>query len=130
MRYVIAGGGAYGDHYVHKLLEGIDLGKVELDEIIVVDRDADCRVAQTAAGEPMVRLEVTDWRSFASEVWADPAAWEQDIWIPAPIAPHILADWVIDRVENLTGAEVSADAATPVELPALPFAMQHTDGRI
>src|SRR5829696_1846554 len=53
----------------------------------------------------MVRLAVTDWRSFASEVWADPAAWEQDIWIPAPIAPHILADWVVDRIEHLTGAE-------------------------
>src|SRR5829696_10338063 len=56
MRYVIAGGGAYGDHYVHKLLEAINLGKVALDEIIVVDRDADCRVAQTAEASPRCAL--------------------------------------------------------------------------
>ena|SRR5215211_5550749 len=56
MRYVIAGGGAYGDHYVHKLLEAINLGKIEPDEIIVVDRDADCRVAQTAEDGPWCAL--------------------------------------------------------------------------
>jgi hypothetical protein len=129
MRYVIAGGGAYGAHYIRKLLEAINLGKVELDEIVVVDRDADCRVAQIAEEEPIVRLEATDWRSFADQVWANPVAWARDIWIPAPIAPHILAEWVIDRVEHLTQKTIVADT-TPVELPALPFAQQHPDGRI
>jgi hypothetical protein len=129
MRYVIAGGGAYGAHYVRKLLEAVDLRKVELSEILVVDRDAHCQVAQVAEEEPIVRLEVTDWRSFGDQVWADPARWAEDIWIPAPIAPHILADWVIDRVERVTQRTL-APITTPVELPALPFARQHPDGRI
>jgi hypothetical protein len=129
MRYVIAGGGAYGAHYVKKLLEAIDLGKVELDEIVVVDHDAACQVAEVAKTRPVVRLEVSDWRRFGAQVWADPTGWAQDIWIPAPIAPHILADWVIDRVKELTGLEVAAEQ-TPVSLPDLPFAQQHPDGRI
>ena len=129
MRYVIAGGGAYGAHYVKKLLEGIELGSVELEEIVVVDRDAACRVAELAKTRSVVRLQVSDWRRFAGQVWADPANWAQDIWIPAPIAPHILADWVIDRVQELTGLKVAAEQM-PVTLPGLPFAEQRPDGRI
>ena len=129
MRYVIAGGGAYGAHYVNKLLEAVSLGKVELDRIIVVDRDPSCRVAEIAASEPIVALEISDWRGFAQQVWADEARWAEDIWIPAPIAPHILAEWVVDRAKELTGLDVVPDR-TPAHLPDLPFAQQHPDGRI
>src|SRR5687767_11246098 len=111
MRYVIAGGGAYGAHYVAKLLQAIDAGRIELDEIVVVDRDPGCRVAEVAAVEPTVRLEVSDWRGFAERVWADRDGWAEDIWIPAPIAPHILADWVIDRIEDLTGLEADVQCS-------------------
>jgi hypothetical protein len=127
MRYVIAGGGAYGAHYVTKLLQAIDAERIELDEIVVVDRDPGCRVAEVV--EPAVRLEVSDWRGFADLVWADPDGWAEDIWIPAPIAPHILADWVIDRVEELTGLEADVECS-PIDLPDLPFAQQSPDGRI
>ena len=65
MRYVIAGGVAYGAHYVKKLLHGIDAGRIELDEIVVVDRAAGCQVAELAEAQPAVRLEVSDWRRFA-----------------------------------------------------------------
>ena len=129
MRYVIAGGGAYGAHYVKKLLQGIDSGRIELDEIVVVDRSSTCQVAELADAQPIVRLEVSDWRSFAARVWADPDGWAKDIWIPAPIAPHILADWVIDRVEELTGLKVDVERA-PVKMPDLPYAQQTPDGRV
>jgi hypothetical protein len=129
MRYVIAGGGAYGAHYVQKLLEAIRLERIELDEIVVVDRDPGCRAAAIAEAQPIVRLELSEWRQFPAQVWADPSSWVEDIWIPAPIAPHILADWVTDRVGELTGLETIAER-TPVRLPDLPFAQQHPDGRI
>jgi hypothetical protein len=129
MRYVIAGGGAYGAHYVTKLLQAIDAKRIDLDEIVVVDRDPGCRVSRVAAVEQTVRLEVCDWRGFAGRVWADPEGWAEDIWIPAPIAPHILADWVIDRVEELTGLEADIESS-PIDLPELPFAQQSPDGRI
>ena len=129
MRYVIAGGGAYGAHYVRKLFKGIASGRIELDEIVVVDRAKTCQVAEIAEAHPNVRLEISDWRSFASRVWANPDIWAEDIWIPAPIAPHILADWVIDRIEELTGLETAAERA-PIDLPDLPYAQQSPDGRI
>ncbi len=129
MRYVIAGGGEYGAHYVKKLLQGIDSGRIELDEIVVVDRAADCQVAEFTEAHSIVRLEVSDWRRFAERVWSDPGTWAEDIWIPAPIAPHILAEWVIDRVEEVTGLEVDVER-TPVNLPELPFAEQSPDGRV
>ena len=89
MRYVIAGGGAYGTHYVKKLLQGIDSGRIKLDEIVVVDRDRACQVAGLAEAEPRVRLEVSDWRSFAERVWTDPDSWAEDIWIPgSDSSPH------------------------------------------
>lgn len=68
MRYVIAGGGAYGAHYVKKLLRGIDSGRIELDEIVVVDRATTCQVAKLAEAQPAVRLEVSEWRRFAERV--------------------------------------------------------------
>jgi hypothetical protein len=129
MRYVIAGGGAYGAHYVKKLLQAIDSGRNELDEIVVVDRATTCQVAKLAEAQPAVRLEVSDWRRFAERVWADPDSWAEDIWIPAPIAPHILADWVIDRIEELSGLQVAVERA-PIDLPDLPYAQQSPDGRI
>src|SRR5215207_3598882 len=129
MRYVIAGGGAYGAHYVKKLLQGIDSGRIALDEIVVVDRASSCQVAELAQAEPAVRLEVSDWRRFAARVWADPDYRAEDIWIPAPIAPHILADWVIDRIEAQTGLRVGVERAS-IDLPDLPFSQQSPDGRI
>jgi hypothetical protein len=129
MRYVIAGGGAYGAHYVTKLLQALEAERIELNEILVVDRDPGCRVAGVAAADPSVRLEVSDWRGFADRVWADPDDFAEDIWIPAPIAPHILAEWVIDRVEELTGLEADVECS-PIDLPNLPFAQQSPDGRI
>ena len=86
-------------------------------------------MAELAEAEPIVRLVVSDWRGFAARVWADPDRWAEDIWIPAPIAPHILAEWVIDRIEELTGLEVAVEGA-PINLPELPYAQQTPDGRI
>jgi hypothetical protein len=35
MRYVIAGGGAYGTHYLKKIQIALEKGKIDLDEIML-----------------------------------------------------------------------------------------------
>ena len=130
MRYVIAGGGAYGQHYVGKLVEAQASGMLDVvHEVLVVDVDPHCRAAALVADLPWAQLVVTSWQSFGRRVFAELDAWRPDVWIPAPIAPHVLAEWLIDQIADRFGlsATPSARRLGPREVA---FDRQLPDGRL
>ena len=121
MRYFIAGGGEYGSHYVRKLRIALAKGTVALEEIVVVDRDPNCLAIKEIDKIPIGRLYVSDWAAFGEEVWSHRQAWADDVWVPAPIAPHILAGWILERIRREFGLDANP-VRDAMPLPKIPYA--------
>jgi hypothetical protein len=129
MKFLIAGGGAYGTHYVQKLYQAHDHKKANILEIRVVDKDPQCRVRQILRQDPPSVLETLTWDEFGEQVWARRNEWANHVWIPAPIAPHIIADWVLRKVQNDFGVRLR-NLFFKGNLPSIPYALSLADGRI
>ena len=101
-RIVVVGGGCYGGYYVRQLGRAERAGAATWEELVVVDRDPSCAVAQLPAHErpPRLRSVASDWHAFfasyLAEAGADPAAADDAI-VPSPLMPHLMADWLLDR---------------------------------
>lgn len=106
---VIVGGGCYGSYYVRQLQRAARAGAVTAERLIVVDRDAACRVSGQLNGarrEPWplpVVVEHQDWREFFASYLA--AAAEdgvagRDAIVPSPLMPHLMAEWLIERARR------------------------------
>jgi hypothetical protein len=103
MKYVIAGGGAYGTHYLKRIRIALEKVKIDLDEVIVVDKNPDCRTKEEISNLPKANIWVGSWNEFSQEVWSNRQSLIEDVWIPAPLAPHILSDWIIIKLERELG---------------------------
>jgi hypothetical protein len=100
---IVVGGGCYGSYYVRQLTRARDAGALSWDRLVVVDRDADCRVAAEFPSVTGLALVVREWGSFfasyLSDAGADPrrdAALDHAI-VPSPLMPHLMAQWVVSR---------------------------------
>ncbi len=125
---VVVGGGCYGGYYVRQLGRARQAGALTWDEVIVVDRDPSCRVAQAlAAGEiatPAVRVAVADWtaffRAYLDGACTDPTAVARDAIVPSPLMPHLMYEWLLARTGALWPAR--AVVTRPVAgAPAVPW---------
>lgn len=84
---IVVGGGCYGSYYVRQLQRAAAAGGVTWQRLLVIDRDADCRVAQEQPGasfadapqadaspsnfvSPTPTLIVREWGSFFAEYLA------------------------------------------------------------
>ena len=117
---IVVGGGCYGSYYVRQLQRAAAAGAVTWQRLLVVDRDADCRVAQERAGasfadasqadaspsrvvSPAPMLIVREWGSFFAEYLAakadgsDGSHAGEDAIVPSPLMPHLMAQWVMSR---------------------------------
>lgn len=125
MRYFIAGGGCYGSYYVRQLDRARSRGLLKVDEIVVVDRKADCAVAATLPSIAGARLIEMDWLDFGSQIYRNENVWKNDMWVPTPIGPHIIYHWVM--------RELGVDAV-PVnyegKIPSLPYADKLKSGSL
>jgi hypothetical protein len=130
MRYVIAGGGGYGSHYVNKLRTAQHSGLLgAVDGILVVDQNPECASAPLVAGLDWAELVVSTWRAFGRRVFSNPEPWQADIWIPAPIAPHLLAEWLVDELADRFGLK-GRDSGLRVGRGEVAFERQLPDGRL
>ena len=96
---VVVGGGCYGSYYVRQLRRARAAGALAWDRLVVVDRDAACRVASDADD---VTLVVRDWSLFFGEYLAAAAARPTeaiagDAIVPSPLMPHLMSHWVVSR---------------------------------
>lgn len=128
MRYAICGGGCYGTFYLRQLDRARSRGGLQVDEIIVVDRDADCAAAAMIDTIDGARLEVADWSGWLADADRDRFD-DDDQWVPAPIAPHVLFERLGHRLHRALG---DAPAAAPWTgtVPDLPFADTIRDGTL
>src|SRR5690242_21315554 len=92
--YIVIGGGCYGSHHIRRLEKGRARGAIGADDaILVVDRNPHCQVRRelAEAPNPRVRIVQSDWLAFMqAEFDRLPAT---DEVVPAPIAPHLAAEW-------------------------------------
>jgi hypothetical protein len=98
------GGGCYGSYYARQLGRAERAGAATWEELIVVDRDAACRVATSPVDERPSRLSVVvaDWREFFAAYLGRAAETQTelaDAIVPSPLMPHLMADWLTDRAQ-------------------------------
>lgn len=100
---VVIGGGCYGSYYVRQLGRARIAGAIHWEELVVVDRDPDCRVAREKldAGPGAPRVVVAEWADFLDS-YLDGAAgggasFDGDAIVPSPLMPHLAFDWLERR---------------------------------
>lgn len=108
---VVVGGGCYGAYYVRQLSRAARAGAIGWTRLLVVDRDAGCRVAALSVEErggdgqrSPAELVRADWREFFAGYLgaaADaPASAAGDAIVPSPLMPHLMYQWVLDRARE------------------------------
>ena len=88
----VIGGGYSGSYHARQLLKAVTSGRLAAGGLLVVDRDADCAARHEFAGAGPVSFMTADWLDFLRG-WLR-AASDSDFLIPAPLAPHLLWEWL------------------------------------
>lgn len=132
-RVVIIGGGCYGSWYAQQLARAIAHGALVAQDIVVVDRDPDCRVgvnvaAGAYAGTP-IRLEVAAWADYL-EAWLGQGreVLAHDAMVPSPLMPHLCLDWLMARARTRWPERSVAIEPLPAT-PPMPWERAAPDGR-
>jgi hypothetical protein len=125
----VIGGGCYGAYYVRQLSRAAAAGAVQWNRVIVVDRDAHCRVSHEAVDAPAHTLTppeivVSDWGDFL-DGWI-PAAETSvpDALVPSPLMPHLFFEYLSRRAvsrwpsRTVARAALAAPVGTPWEQAA------------
>ncbi len=119
---IVIGGGCYGSHHLKQLEKGRRKGAIGADDaILVVDRNPACQVQRELAETPnsRVRLVQADWLAFMqAEFDRRPAT---DEVVPAPIAPHLAAEWLLWSLESRLPAGRVAQAPFVDSFGGLPY---------
>lgn len=126
---VVVGGGCYGSYYVRQLQRAALAGALSWERLVSVDRDAACQVARTpelleaSNGSRGAEVVVAEWRDYFAGSIA--TCGERDAIVPSPLMPHLMVEWLIDRVtERHPGRAVGLKALTH----ALPVPWQLANG--
>jgi hypothetical protein len=130
---VVVGGGCYGSYYVRQLGRARDAGALRWRALVVVDRNADCRVAVESStvksGE--LRLAVAEWSDFFDEYLAkaaeDPNAADLDAIVPSPLMPHLAFDW-LERRARARWPSRHIERLPLERAPAVPWQRAGADG--
>ncbi len=93
----VIGGGRHGTYHARQLLKAVRRGGLPGHGVLVVDRDPGCRAGRELAGAVEVSLVIADWLDFLRR-WL-PAARPEDHVVPAPLAPHLLWQWLAGELD-------------------------------
>jgi hypothetical protein len=132
-RIVVIGGGCYGSWYAQQLMRAARRGALQVQEVVVVDRDPACKVAQLLAsggydGVP-IRLEVAEWAEYLAEwLGQGPVALAADALVPSPLMPHLCLDWLMARARQ-RWPDRSQRVAPLEHAPPTPWERAAPDGR-
>jgi hypothetical protein len=132
-RIVVIGGGCYGSWYTQQLTRAVARGALQVEEVVVVDRNADCLVAQRAPlgtydGLP-VRVVQQSWDAYLAD-WLvlGAEALQQDAMVPSPLMPHLCLDWLMARASaRWPERQVRVEPLTVA--PDMPWERGAPDGR-
>ena len=88
----VIGGGHFGSYHARQLLKAVRSGELPGERLLLVDRDPGCPGFRELASSPEVEVVTSDWLEFLRR-WL-PSAAPSDQLIPAPLAPHLLWEWL------------------------------------
>ena len=91
-RFIVVSGGEAGAFYVRQLRRAVAARKLDIDRIVVIDRDPACRAAAESAGDPRVRIETAEWADWLAAHLGE--AGTEDHFVPYHWAPHLLLGWL------------------------------------
>lgn len=105
---VVVGGGCYGSYYVRQLSRAAKAGALDFERLLVVDRDANCRVAletgeaATEGDTPAPVVVVSEWTGFFDSYLAGAArdGAGADAIVPSPLMPHLMYEWLLERARR------------------------------
>ena len=116
---VVIGGGQFGSYHARQLRKGVASGRVA-GPITVVDRDPGCQAFRELGSAGGVRVEQASWQDYLRS-WLRTAAPEDHL-VPAPLAPHLLWEWLAD--------ELRADRVPPPRDWGLPYELADASGAV
>lgn len=98
------GGGCYGTFYAGQLEIARGKGVLEVERVLVVDRDADCQLTRHPPSSAAREIVVADWDDFFDAYLAAhppirPSAPPSYI-VPSPLMPHLMFDWLLRRAQD------------------------------
>jgi hypothetical protein len=93
---VVVGGGWFGSYHARQVLKAVRGGRLPGERLVVVDRDPGCAAAVELARAPEVELVAADWLAFLRG-WL-PGVGPDDRLVPAPLAPHLLWEWLAEEL--------------------------------
>ncbi|HEY7861859.1 MAG: hypothetical protein ACHQRL_06700 [Gemmatimonadales bacterium] len=130
---VVVGGGCYGSYYARQLGRAARAGALTFERVLVVDRDALCRVAGERAELALPELEIVfeEWTTFFDRYLDDAAAHptlrEMDAIVPSPLMPHLMYEWLARRARARWPARIVD--SRPVDAPSgIPWQRSGADG--
>lgn len=130
---VVIGGGCYGSWYATQLARAAEAGALHAKRVVVVDRDAECRVAVGLRDHAFralpVELVVASWADFL-DGWlgTGEAALAGHALVPSPLMPHVLLDWLVARAaERWPAHRVRIEPLATT--PRMPWERAAPDGR-
>jgi hypothetical protein len=107
---VVVGGGCNGSYYVRQLGRAVKAGALEYERLLVVDRDASCRVAAEVESESRERADgmrqpevvVSEWSAFFDRYFEEAGrdGSESDAIVPSPLMPHLMYRWIFERAQR------------------------------
>lgn len=132
-RIVVMGGGCYGSWYAQQLTRAVQRGALHVRDVVVVDRDPECRVVGlqrtgTYDGLPLTVVE-SDWDAYVDGWLGQGAeALTNDMMVPSPLMPHVCLDWLMARARARWPAR-SIRVAPLEQVPPTPWERASPDGR-
>lgn len=108
---VVIGGGRAGSRHARQLLKAVRSARLRGERLLIVDRSPTCPAASEFRDDAEVSFAWSDWRDFLVS-WLG-AASPSDHLVPAPLAPHLLWEWL--------AAELGAEPAEPPRAWGLPY---------
>jgi hypothetical protein len=129
---VIIGGGCYGSYYLRQLGRAVRANAIEIDEVVVVDRDPACQVAGAPPPEAAAlrwRLDVSDWRSWLAHSLPEDRDDSPSAIVPSPLMPHLFFEWLEDRSVARWPQRAIAQGLVPPPPESIPWQRAAPDGR-
>lgn len=124
----IIGGGCYGSFYVRQLERAREKAAVAYRRLLVVDRDAGCRMAAELGERDDRRLVVAEWGDFLDQWLSGPrdiaGSSGRDAIVPSPLMPHLMYEWLVRRararwpLREVTQRPLLTEAGTPYDMLA------------
>lgn len=118
---IVLGAGCYGSYHARQLDRARRRGRLEVRDIVLVDRHPSPAAALEFAGRDGFRFETADWIDWL-DAYLDAATADSADWlVPTPLGPHFMFEWLMRRARRLVG-DGGVGRGHPAGLPATPYA--------